>query len=376
MNKFILILLLSVTIISCSSGSKNSGSGSESPGEKFNLTDFYSNKAALKTKVESVFNQLSERQKVAQMIVQAAGKLGKPDKEIDRLIQARAIGGVLLLNGSMDGFTNKVDHFDSLADKSDLLPLIYSADAEPSLIYRKIEGSTSVPKTNELKTIEENKHTANVISQDLKKIGILYNYAPVLDLSPNNEAIKNRSYSSSPDSVIELAGAFASELQRNGIAATAKHFPGHGLVKGDTHSKLVFIDGDMKEVDVYKPFIRDGIVSVMVGHIAVRNNERYDTDGLPASCSKKIVTGLLRNELGFQGIITTDAMNMGALKEIPNVDFLAVQAGVDMVLMPGDEEMLIAQILNRIEKDDDFRLQIYDSVKRIIRLKICLGIIN
>ncbi len=88
----------------------------------------------------------------------------------------------------------------------------------------------------------------------------------------------------------------------NGIIATAKHFPGHGFVVGDTHEKLVFIDGEMKEVPNYQPVIDNGVLSIMVAHIAVKNNEKYNTEGLPSTCSREIVTDLLKNELGFRGI--------------------------------------------------------------------------
>src|SRR5690606_33337021 len=142
------------------------------------------------------------------------------------------IGGVLLLNGSVEGFKQKVNRFDSLAHAHDLLPLVYSADAEPSLINRKIEGSPAVPKTIALKTEGENKRIAEVISAQLKEIGILHNYAPVLDISPENAAIKNRSCGYDRDSVKMLAQAFVQQSQDDGVAATVKHFPGHGLVKG------------------------------------------------------------------------------------------------------------------------------------------------
>lgn len=373
---FVLIGVLGLSFQSCASKNNNGEKDKEVEEGKvdaFTLGDFYSDNPSLENKVEEVFGSLTDMQRVGQMIVQAAGRLGKPDKEIDRLIRENKIGGILLLNGSVDGFKQKVFRFDSLTNAHGLLPLVYSADAEPSLINRKIEGSPTVPKTIELKSEADNKKIAAIISSQLKEIGILHNYAPVLDISPDNAAIKNRSYGYSEDSVKMLAMAFVNESQQHGVAATIKHFPGHGLVHGDTHSNLVFIDGEMKETALYKPFIENGVISVMVGHIAVKNNAAYNTDGMPASCSEKIVTQLLRKEMGFRGIIVTDAMNMGALNKIPNADFLAVLAGNDMILMPGDEDQIIDQALSKMKEDEAFRERIYDSVKRIIRLKICLG---
>jgi beta-N-acetylhexosaminidase len=198
----------------------------------------------------------------------------------------------------------------------------------------------------------------------------------VVDLSVSNEAITNRSFGSDPDTVVEKALAFIEGTQDSGILATIKHFPGHGLVQGDTHARLVYIDGDMQELGIYPPLIERGVLSVMVGHIAVRNNEGFDTDGLPASCSGVIVGRLLRDSLGFDGIIVTDAMNMGALSDFGNAPLLAALAGCDMILMPPDALKLRQAILDAMQGSPDFSEQVQASVKRIIRMKYCLGLLK
>ena len=299
MKNLSVIILFILFIISCSLKNKRGETG-----RKYNIADFYDSVPELDSKVKMIFNELTDHQRVAQMIIQAAGRLGKPDDVIDDLIEKKSLGGVLLLNGTKDDFKRKIKHFDSLTEINGLLPLVYSADAEPSLINRKIEGTTPVPKTIELKSLNENERVAEIISKDLLDIGIQYDYAPVLDIGHENAAIKNRSYGNSKDSVVMLTTSFVETLQKNGIAATVKHFPGHGLVTGDTHSQLVYIDGPMQEVTLYEPLIKAGVLSIMVGHIAVKNNPDYDSEGLPASCSRKIVTDLLRNQMGFKGIIT------------------------------------------------------------------------
>ena len=158
-------------------------------------------------------------------------------------------------------------------------------------------------------------------------MGIMHNYTPVVDMSADNEAITNRTFGSDPVQVVSLASAFIHTSQSLGVAATAKHFPGHGLVSGDTHNQLVTIDGEMKEIANYIPLIQQGVLSIMVGHIAIINNEKYQTDGLPSSCSRVIVTGLLKNEMGFNGIVITDAMNMGAVQKIENASLKSVEEG-------------------------------------------------
>ncbi|HYG50161.1 MAG TPA: glycoside hydrolase family 3 N-terminal domain-containing protein, partial [Flavobacteriales bacterium] len=105
-------------------------------------------------------------------------------------------------------------------------------------------------------------------------------------------------------------------------------------------------------------------------------NEKYDTEGLPSTCSRKIVTDLLRKEMGFNGLIVTDALNMGGVVNVPECGLKAARAGCDVLLMPVDENATITSILREMKKDEEFKAQIYNSVKRILRLKICMGIIE
>jgi len=374
---FLLMVTIMQVFIACSSSQKENDPPVNNDGQNksYSLDDYFTVNNQLDKQVDSIVGQLSPGQLAGQMIVQAVGRLGKPDTLVERLIREKKIGGVLLLNGTVDSFKQKVRHFDSTTLASNALPLIYSADAEPSLINRKIDGTEKVPPTIELSTLAKNERIAEIIAKELVDIGILHNYAPVVDVSPDNQAIKSRSYGYDQDSVQLLAGGFIKTMQENGIAATAKHFPGHGLVQGDSHSKLVYIDGVMQELDIYKPLINDGVISNMVGHIAVRNNQQYNTDGLPASCARNIVTGLLKKQMGFKGLVITDAMNMGALRSIPNADLMAVKAGNDLILMPINEDKLIEDIVKLVQEDPAFGNQIKDSVKKIIRLKICLGLI-
>ena len=342
----------------------------------FTLQDFYKQDNLLDQQVEQIFNRLSAEQRVGQLIVPAAGRLGKPDAHLDEMARKGWMGGVILLNGTVESFKAYVHRFDSISKAHGHLPLVYSADAEPSLINRKISNSIRVPKTAELKDTAEVMAVAHTIAHQLKDIGILYNYAPVTDLSLQNAAIGNRSFGSDPKEVERMNRVFIQTSQADGVATTAKHFPGHGLVKGDTHKKLVFIDGPMQEVDVYKGLIEAGVISIMVGHIAVQNNAKYNTDGQPATLSRSIITDLLKNEMGFKGIVTTDAMNMGAVAAIPNSSLKAVQAGNDMLLMPPNEKESVFSILAAMDKDPAFKKQVHDSVKKIIRLKLALGVIR
>lgn len=366
-----LLVGFSLLFLCCNSSSKENVFVTK----PYSLDDFYSSNILLNKNVEGIINDLSPKDRIAQMIVVAAGTAGKPTKTVDKLIREKKIGGVLMLSGEKEQIKRLVHRFDSLTSLYGVLPLIYSSDAEPSLINRKIKGTQIVPKTVDLKTREICDSVALIISKELLSMGIKQNYAPVVDLSPNNEAITNRTFGNDSATVVELSNTFIMTSQENGVIATAKHFPGHGLVSGDTHNKLVTIDGAMREVENYKPLIKNGVISIMVGHISVSNNARYETRGLPSSCSKKIVTDLLKGELGFKGIVITDAMNMGALRTIENASFKAVEAGCDMILMEPNEDKLIDLIYKKYIENEDFKYQIDQSVRKILRLKLCLNLI-
>jgi beta-N-acetylhexosaminidase len=363
--------VLSLIFISCSREREKS----EMERKPYSVQDFFTDNPELDSRVNAVFESLDNRERIGQMIVTSAGTHGKPRSVVEKLIKNKAIGGILLLGGEKGDLIALGRRFDSLGVASGALPFIYSSDAEPSLLNRKISGTQTVPKTVELLTVRKCDSVANIISNELRSMNIRHNFAPVLDMSPRNAAITNRTFGNDSATVVKLASAFARTTQSREIVATAKHFPGHGLVSGDTHNQLVSIDGALLEVPNYKPLIAQGVMSVMVGHIAVINNEKYQTDGLPASCSRVIVTDLLKNEMNFKGIVVTDAMNMGALAPIDKASLKAVQAGCDMILMEPKELLLIDDIYELYQRDSEFKLRVDASVRKILRLKICLDLL-
>lgn len=342
--------------------------------QQFDLSDFLRYDARLEQKVDSVFDSLTDSARVGQMIIPAAGRLGKSQEHLNMLVSRNLIGGILLLNGTKEGFTTMVNDFNSLNERHNGLPLLYSADAEPSLIGYKIKNCAPVKKANLMVSREEVRKFALSICKDLKDIGINYNYAPVVDMSPN-EVISYRAFGNDPDTAQVWSGIFIEATQSQGIVATAKHFPGHGYVVGDTHKQLVYIDGEMREVKNYIPLINAGVLSIMVAHIAVKNNPDYNTNDMPSSISRKIVTDLLKDEMDFRGLVVTDAMNMGGVASIENCELKAVQAGCDLILMPVDELKAVNDIYAAIQSNAQLKQQVYASVRKIIRLKFCLGLI-
>ena len=341
----------------------------------FKLTDFLGSNNDLDQAVNEVISQLDDTAIIAQLIMPAVGRYGQTKATIEGHINRRIIGGVLMLNGTKSEFTSMISSFEKTNKSLGNLPFLYSADAEPSLVNRKITGSTPVKKAAEISSIEEVIQVAQQISTDLNDIGINYNFAPVVDVA-GNATVGYRGFGSKPEQLIPWSNTFIQETQNKNIIATAKHFPGHGLVSGDTHSSLQTIDGELKEISTYPELITQGVLSIMVAHIAVINNKKYQTNGLPSTCSKAIVTDLLKNELKFKGLVVTDAMNMGGVVNVPQSASKAIEAGCHIVLMPVDAAKTHQELLARYKKDKEFKAQVIDAAKHVIRMKICLGLLN
>ncbi|MBP6460357.1 MAG: hypothetical protein KA264_09690 [Crocinitomicaceae bacterium] len=338
----------------------------------FTIKDFLTENETLSKDVDSIYKTLDEQTRVAQLLMPAVGRLGLTNDEVTKQIKENLIGGVLMLNGTKQEFTEWIKNYNELNPYKKSLPFLYSADAEPSLVNRKITGSTPVIKANEMKTIDEVRKYTTIISKDLNDIGINYNFSPVVDMSPN-KTVGFRSFGAIPENIIPWSNAFIQETQKNGIIATAKHFPGHGLVSGDTHKSLQMIDGELKEIGNYPKLIQDGVLSIMVAHIAVQNNPKYDTKGLPSTLSPEIVTNLLRNEYKFKGLVVTDAMNMGGVSSIPNAEVKAIEAGCDVILMPLDVRRAHTAILKKYQEDKAFKSKVDEAAKRVIRMKLCMS---
>ncbi len=343
--------------------------------DSITLTSFLKDNGYISKKTDSIFNALSDGERVSQMIIASYGELGKSKEQVTKLIAGKKIGGVVILKGESSELKEQINFLKNTAKQNGLLPLIFSCDAEPTLINSKLRGSPKVINTNNIKNIKDCAKVSLTISEFIKNIGFNQNYAPVCDFDLNKEIIGDRSFGHDTAIVTLLANEFIKVSQDNGIVATAKHFPGHGTVKGDSHHSIVFIDGELKELDVFKSVIKSGVISIMVGHIAIKNNKEFDTDGLPSTLSRKIVTDLLKTKLGFKGIIITDAMNMGAVTDFTKPSLNAVKAGCDLILMPTNEDALYESILAQMKNDVEFTNQIHESVKKIIRLKICLGLL-
>ncbi len=334
--------------------------------------------------IERTLAQMSLQEKVGQMLIaESDGSYGTTASKsyllLSRLVQEGKVGGVMFLKGSAFSAAMLVNHFQSIAPK----PLLMSADMERGLAMR-LSGATeflpnmAVAATGDARLASE---MARAIAEEAKAIGLHQSYGPTVDLNNNplNPVINTRSFGDNIPLVIAMSNAIIEGLQSEGVAATAKHFPGHGDVSVDSHLSLPVLNADRQQLEAceLKPFraaIEQGVISVMVGHLAV---PKLTGTMEPASISKAIVTDLLRRDLGFQGIIITDALNMKSLyngQNVPEVSIKAVQAGNDLLLFSPDLELAHSSIVKAVEDGTIPLEQINASVRRILQLKAWLQI--
>lgn len=328
--------------------------------------------------VDSIYKTMSNRERAAQMIMTAsstAEKLGYPYATAKAMVTDDVAANIVFLKGKSTEFESQVNELNTYKTRKNKLKPLFACDCEPSLIPYKWTDVKDIKAASLQKDIASVEENTDKINEVVKRVGVQLNFAPVVDIAANKSVINNRSFGSDAAIITELSRQFVTTTQDAGLGATLKHFPGHGAVKGDSHKQSVFIDGPLTELNTFKDIIQSKAspVSVMVGHIVVKNNTRYSTNGLPATLSRTIVTDLLRKELKFEGIITTDALNMEAAAKVPDADWKSVQAGVDLVLMPKNAAALNKKIEDALGHNDDLSKQIETSVKRVIRLKVALG---
>ncbi|NTU59340.1 MAG: glycoside hydrolase family 3 protein [Chlorobiaceae bacterium] len=334
--------------------------------------------------VDETLGRLSVSEKVGQMIVASidAQYKSNTDKEyvlMSRLATEGKIGGIMFLKGDVVSAGMLANHFQSVST----VPLLVSADMERGLAMR-LDGATTFSPAMAIAASGDPTLAASmakIIADEARAVGIHQNYAPTVDLNinPANPVINTRSFGDRIPLVISMSAAIIEGLQSNGVVATAKHFPGHGDVTVDSHFALPVLEGDRQRLDDYelKPFraaISQGIMSVMVGHLAV---PKLTGTLEPASLSKTIVTDLLRDEFGFKGLIITDALNMKALNDgrsLQDICVKAVEAGNDILLFPVDPEGAHKAVTAAVECGTIPLSRIDDSVRRILQVKRWLGL--
>jgi beta-glucosidase-like glycosyl hydrolase/CubicO group peptidase (beta-lactamase class C family) len=342
--------------------------------------------------VDSIYDGMSLKERVGQLfMVQAFSNKGLAhENEIVNLIKDHHIGGVIYSKG---GPSQQATLNNNLQYASKI-PLLVGMDAEWGLSMR-LDSTYAFPWNMTLGAITDNnlvEKTGFHIGEHVKRVGVHFNFAPVADINtnPNNPIIGNRSFGEDRNNVTEKAVAFMKGMQASGVLANAKHFPGHGDTEDDSHLTLPTIRFNKQRLDSielypYKRLIKEGLASVMIAHLNIP--ELDIPNGLPTSLSKYIVTDVLKNELGFKGLIFTDALTMkGAADFVKSsgldisgdtkglIDLMAFQAGNDVMLMSEDVPSGIEKIMFAFENGAITEARLAHSVKKILMAKYKVGL--
>jgi beta-N-acetylhexosaminidase len=364
-------------------------------------------------RVDTRLDQMTLEQKIGQMIMPDfrlwdGANHTKLAPEVGRVIDRFDLGGVILFaeNVSETEQTTKLVHDLQEVVKQDTsndIPLFVTIDQEGGIVTRLGTG-TNLPGNMALGATRSASYAeaaGGIIGSELKALGINVNFGPVLDVNnnPGNPVIGVRSFSSDPQLVGKLGSAMTQGIQEQGVAATAKHFPGHGDTAVDSHYGLPVVDKSLQELKQlelvpFKRAIAEGIDMVMTGHIGMPQIEdevvesTQGTFPLPATLSDDVITGVLREELGYQGLVITDALNMQAIADNFTESEAVIKtfkAGVDIALMPTilrstqdvtKLETIFDDVMEAVESGELSEADINQSVSRILTLKATRGIWN
>lgn len=333
--------------------------------------------------VDSVFNSLTPKERIGQMfLVRAHTNLGQ--KYIDsvaQVIKKEQLGGLVVFQGGPVRHVNMYNNYQKLTK----VPLLITFDGEWGLGMRLQDSTLSFPYQMTLGAIQDNKliyEMGREVAKDFLRMGMHFNFAPVVDVNnnPKNPVINFRSFGDNKVNVAEKAKAYMEGMVDGGIIASLKHFPGHGDTDVDSHYDLPQLNFDRKRLDTlemypFKTLIKAGAPAVMVAHMHIPALD--NTPNIPSSISRKVVTDLLRKELGFKGLTVTDAMDMkGVKKHFPNgeADVMAIQAGHDLLEVSENSARAIDLVEKAIKSGRIKQSDVDASVKRVLASKYWLGL--
>jgi len=395
----IVALFLIVFVFSCSStknlNSKNTvGNDFESElkiDKKHTKNPFFEETDKEEKWVDSVYNQMSFDEKVGQLFMVAAysNKDSIHVNSIDKLIKDSKIGGLIFFQGGPIRQANLTNRYQSKSK----LPLFIGIDAEWGLSMR-LDSTYRYPWNMTLGAIRDTKLIEKVgvkMGLESKRLGIHFNFAPVLDINtnPKNPIIGFRSFGEDKENVTQSALALMKGFQSQGVFSTGKHFPGHGDTEADSHLSLPnvsFSKDRINEVEFYpyKKLFSEGLASVMVAHLSVPSLE--PRINYPTSISYNVVTNILQNQLGFEGLVFTDALNMKGASNYKkedgvalcpgDIDLEAFLAGNDILLFSENVPAAIEKICNAYQTGLISEHRLSRSVKKILRYKYFAGLNN
>ncbi len=335
--------------------------------------------------VDSIINTMTVEEKVGQLfMIQAySNKDASHEQFITDMIKKYHVGNLIFMKGTPEKQVALTNKYQGITSK---VPLLIGFDGEWGLDMR-LKNTYRFPWNMTLGSIQNNKLLEQVgkrIGEQCKRVGIHVNFAPVVDINtnPNNPIIGNRSFGESKESVADKSIAFTKGMQEAGVLANAKHFPGHGDTATDSHLTLPTISFSEKRIDSIElyPFKKQfdaGVASVMTAHLSIPSLEV--NSNLPSSLSENVVTNILKNKLGFQGLIFTDGLNMKGAADYATpaeINLAAFKAGNDILLIPQDIPNTITLFKTSIEKGELSEERLDFSVRKILKAKYLAGLNN
>ena len=333
-------------------------------------------KLSIDEQVKNKMSKMTLDQKIAQMLILYSTSDTVND-DFKNTLKTYNPGGFILMKENITTFEKTKKFVDDMQENSDI-PMIISIDEEGGNVQRllglKDVTPTNIPymyylgQTNDTSLAYQ---VGKLTAEELRTIGVNVDYAPVLDIysNSNNKVIGKRSFGTTPEQVSNMALSYAKGLEENGVIATYKHFPGHGDTSVDSHYNLPVITksyDELKNLELipFKKVIESDAKIIMIGHLNFTN---ITSDGIPSSLSKKIITDILYKDLGYKGLVITDALNMGALtKNYTDEEIYTktINAGTDLLLMPNGSKKAIEYIKKNISEE-----RINKSVEKILKFK-------
>ncbi|CAG5004533.1 Beta-hexosaminidase [Dyadobacter sp. CECT 9275] len=340
--------------------------------------------------VDSVFASLTPDERIAQLIMVAAVsdvKRAVIDPKtsnsayVEKLIRENKIGGIVFFQGGPVPQARLTNYFQSISKT----PLLVAMDAEFGLAMR-IDSTVRYPYQMTLGAIQGNNeliyNMGAQLARQAKRLGVHINFAPVADVNnnPDNPVISFRSFGENKYKVAEKAVAYMRGMQDNGLLTSAKHFPGHGDTGVDSHYDLPLIPHSKQRLDSlelypFRVLMNNGLSGVMIAHLSIPSLDK--TPNLPSTLSKPIVSDLLKHEMGFEGLIYSDAMNMkGVTKYFPDgkADAMGLEAGMDILEFTEDVNKSIAEIKKSIAEGRISQAEIDFRCRKVLEAKAWAGL--
>lgn len=331
--------------------------------------------------VDSVYNSLTLEQRVGQLICVRANNPDKPfEKVIADYIKQYNIGSVCFFRAEAKPQLEQTNAWQAMAQT----PLMVAIDAEWGLAMR-VKNTVAYPYQMTLGAVTDNQLIYSMgqqVAEQCKRMGIHVNFAPVADVNSNahNPVIGVRSFGENPQNVGEKAAAYALGMQSQGMITSMKHFPGHGDTDTDSHLTLPTVTRpyeEVKDVDLapFRYLIERGVNGTMVGHLYFPAIEKVPNTS--SSLSKGVVTDLLKEEMGFDGLIFTDGLDMKGVSQTVSADsvsYVAFLAGNDVLILPHSVPKAIKTIKEGAERDPQIAARVEESCKKILRYKYRAGL--